>query len=113
MLIGGLSVHAIGNESFQQWSRHRSQQNPWRIGIDDVARRRSRFVAYGRATFALKDLERVSNCAYFDYQRERVYVRTDKKVAKLVKQAKKKLLARKPNQVIEPTDVPSSPGRSI
>ena len=35
--IGGLSVHAIGNESFQQWSRHRSQQNPWRIGIDDVA----------------------------------------------------------------------------
>ncbi len=35
--IGGLSVHAIGNESFQQWSRHRSQQNPWRIGTDDVA----------------------------------------------------------------------------
>jgi hypothetical protein len=35
------------------------------VSTDDVARRRSRFVAYGRATFALKDLERVSNCAYF------------------------------------------------
>jgi hypothetical protein len=33
------------------------------VSTDDVARRRSRFVAYGRATFALKDLERVSNCA--------------------------------------------------
>jgi predicted RecB family nuclease len=71
------------------------------VSTDDVARRRSRFVAYGRATFALKDLERVSNCAYFDYQRERVFVRTDKKVAKLVKRAKKKPPAHKPNQVIE------------
>ena len=60
-------------------------------------------MAYGRATFALKDLERVSNCAYFDYQRERVFVRTDKKVAKLVKRAKKKPPAPKPNQVIELT----------
>jgi predicted RecB family nuclease len=73
------------------------------VSTDDVARRRSRFVAYGRATFALKDLERVSNCAYFDYQRERVFVRTDKKVAKLVKRAKKKPPAHKPNQVIELT----------
>ena len=73
------------------------------VSTDDVARRRSRFVAYGRATFALKDLERVSNCAYFDYQRERVFVRTDKKVAKLVKRAKKKPPAPKPNQVIELT----------
>ena len=73
------------------------------VSTDDVARRRSRFVAYGRATFALKDLERVSNCAYFDYQRERVFVRTEKKVAKLVKRAKKKPPAHKPNQVIELT----------
>ena len=73
------------------------------VSTDDVARRRSRFVAYGRATFALKDLERVSNCSYFDYQRERVFVRTDKKVAKLVKRAKKKPPAPKPNQVIELT----------
>jgi predicted RecB family nuclease len=73
------------------------------VCTDDVAKRRSRFVAYGHATFALKDLERVSNCAYFDYQRERVFIRTDKKVAKLVKRAKKKLPAHKPNQVIELT----------
>jgi len=35
--IGGLSASRVGNESFQQWSRHRTQKNPWRIGIDDVA----------------------------------------------------------------------------
>ena len=51
----------------------------------------------------MKDLERVSNCAYFDYQRERVFVRTDKKVAKLVKRAKRRPPAHKPNQVIELT----------
>jgi hypothetical protein len=34
--IGGLSTHPIGEDSFQQWSRHRTSQNPWRIGIDDV-----------------------------------------------------------------------------
>jgi predicted RecB family nuclease len=74
---------------------------PLVVSTDDVARRRSRFVAYGRATFALKDLERVSNCAYFDYQRERVFIRTDKKVAKLVKQAEKKPRRPKPNQQVE------------
>lgn len=71
------------------------------VSTDDVARRRSRFKSYGRATFALKDLERVSNCAYFDYQRERVFVRTDKKVAKLVKQAKRKPPRPKSNQQVE------------
>jgi hypothetical protein len=73
------------------------------VSTDDVARQRSKFVTYGRATFALKDLERVSNCAYFDYQRERVFVRTDKKVAKVVKRVKKKPPGRTPNQMIELT----------
>jgi predicted RecB family nuclease len=71
------------------------------VSTDDAAKRRSRFVVYGRATFALKDLERVSNCAYFDYQRERVFVRSDKKVARIIKRIKKKPRAPKPNQRID------------
>lgn len=44
---------------------------------------------WGRPTFVLKDLERASACAYFDYQRERVFVRTNKRVAKIEKVRKK------------------------
>src|SRR5262249_62118776 len=96
----GLRFHLAGGVRTQQTGSPRYGRA---IGgsTDDVARRRSRFVGFGRATFALNDLERVSNCAYFDYQRERVFVRTDKKVAKLVKRAKKKPPAPKPNQLVE------------
>ncbi|HVI52808.1 MAG TPA: hypothetical protein VM661_16490, partial [Candidatus Sulfotelmatobacter sp.] len=34
---------------------------------------------FGKPNFVLKDLERASECAYFDYQRDRVYVRTEKR----------------------------------
>jgi E2/UBC family protein E/multiubiquitin len=35
--INNLSHITIANQTWQQWSRHRTQQNPWRAGIDDVA----------------------------------------------------------------------------
>ena len=35
--IGALSPQAIRGESWQRWSRHRTGQNPWRPGVDDVA----------------------------------------------------------------------------
>ena len=34
---------------------------------------------FGKAKFCLPDLEFVNRCAYFDYQRDRVYVRTKKR----------------------------------
>lgn len=48
------------------------------------------FRKWGRPVFALKDLERASTCAYFDYQRERVFVRTSRKIANDEKANKKK-----------------------
>jgi len=45
---------------------------------------------WGRPVFVLKDLERASTCAYFDYQRERVFVRTSRKMANAEKANKKK-----------------------
>lgn len=35
--IGALTLQPVCGEMWQQWSRHRTQQNPWRPGIDDLA----------------------------------------------------------------------------
>jgi hypothetical protein len=35
--INNLSQIVIAGQTWQQWSRHRTAQNPWRAGIDDVA----------------------------------------------------------------------------
>ncbi len=56
---------------------------------------------WGRPVFALKDLERASTCAYFDYQRERVFVRTSRKIANAEKANKKKAHSLPVNKRIE------------
>jgi hypothetical protein len=35
--IGGLASRRFDDKDWQQWSRHRTQQNPWRPGEDDIA----------------------------------------------------------------------------
>ena len=35
--IGALTSHPIEGRPWQRWSRHRTPQNPWRLGVDDVA----------------------------------------------------------------------------
>ena len=35
--INNLSQVVIAGEAWQQWSRHRTGQNPWRPGVDDIA----------------------------------------------------------------------------
>lgn len=35
--IGALACDAFDGEIWQRWSRHRTQANPWRPGIDDVS----------------------------------------------------------------------------
>jgi hypothetical protein len=35
--INALSMQPINGENFQRWSRHRTPQNPWREGIDDLS----------------------------------------------------------------------------
>lgn len=53
-------------------------------GLASPARR------YGRTPFHLQELERASKCAYFDYQRTRVFVRTNRRLAKMEKAKSKK-----------------------
>jgi hypothetical protein len=35
--VAALAQHTLQGRSWQRWSRHRTPQNPWRPGIDDVA----------------------------------------------------------------------------
>lgn len=37
LAIKNLSQENIAGEVWQRWSRHRTSQNPWRVGVDDVA----------------------------------------------------------------------------
>jgi hypothetical protein len=37
MPINALSMQLINGETFQRWSRHRTPQNPWREGVDDLS----------------------------------------------------------------------------
>jgi Prokaryotic E2 family E len=34
--IGALTIHTIDGKNFQQWSRHRTKANPWRMGLDNI-----------------------------------------------------------------------------
>lgn len=34
--IGALANQSLDKKNFQRWSRHRSRQNPWRPGIDNL-----------------------------------------------------------------------------
>lgn len=35
--IKATSVQAIDGKQFQRWSRHRTEANPWREGVDDLS----------------------------------------------------------------------------
>jgi predicted RecB family nuclease len=71
------------------------------VNTKDIAKSRRRWVEYGRPTFLLADLERASNCAHFDYQRERVFARTDKKVARITRQRRRRATVGNPYQNVE------------
>ena len=35
--IGSLTSHNLDGKTWQRWSRHRTPQNPWRPGVDDLS----------------------------------------------------------------------------
>jgi hypothetical protein len=50
--------------------------------VEDLRRQTSRR-EYGKATFVLHDFEHINKCAYFDYQREKILLRTQKTLRKI------------------------------
>lgn len=35
--IQAITIQAIDGKNFQRWSRHRTGENPWRPGVDDIS----------------------------------------------------------------------------
>ena len=58
--------------------------------------------SFGKKDFVLTELDIINKCAYFDYQRDKVYIRTNKNFRKINHRFKKqKNTPLKPNKVIE------------
>ena len=51
--------------------------------------------AFGTKAFAIPALEAIVKCAYFDYQQEKIYFRTDKNVRRSVRRKRQALIASK------------------
>lgn len=60
---------------------------------------------WGRREFAREEFRLVADCAYFDYQRNRIYVRTNTKVRQYQRRSKKRseTVATRPNKIIDHT----------
>ena len=59
---------------------------------------------FGKAEFSVRDFEVVNKCAYFDYQREKVFVRTNKSM-RIINQRKNRRSPNKPIRPIRPNKV--------
>ena len=55
---------------------------------------------WGTIDFVIKDMKRINDCAYFDYQREKVYIRTDKRLKKANNRRTKRLYHRVNKEVV-------------
>ena len=73
-------VQAVGEaaRSRGEWGEA-SQVGPAVAWADEIATPSSRR-EWCRPNFALQDFDHVNRCAYFDYQREKVFLRTNKAV---------------------------------
>jgi hypothetical protein len=67
----------------------------------ELRRPASKWQAYGRFDSQMKEFERINQCAYFDYQREHVFVRTNKRFVAINRRTKERLRRPSVNKVIE------------
>jgi Transposase IS66 family len=65
----------------------------------------SDYKEWGRREFARDEFRLVADCAYFEYQRNRIYVRTNTKVRRYQRRVKKRseTVATRPNKIVDHT----------
>jgi predicted RecB family nuclease len=73
------------------------------VNTQDIGKSGRKWVKFCTPSFVLEDLERASNCAHFDYQRERVFTRADKRLARRNKTKRRKATSSRPNKRVEMT----------
>jgi hypothetical protein len=97
-------VQAVGEKT-----RHRGERAEAALGgpavawADEVTRSSSRR-EFCQATFTINDFDYVNQCAYFDYQREKVFLRTSKGVKRASRNVRKRLPYPKATRIVELKD---------
>jgi predicted RecB family nuclease len=72
------------------------------IHTEEMIRERPRWELFREKEYALEDLKFVSKCAYFDYQREKVFVRTHRQFRIINKRRRtRKQTPTRPNEIVE------------
>jgi hypothetical protein len=82
-------VQAIGATARRRRDAEDTSAGPQVAWADDIARSSNRR-EFCQAQFALQDFDHVNQCAYFDYQREKVFLRTSKAVRRACAPHRKK-----------------------
>jgi predicted RecB family nuclease len=82
-------VQAIGEAARRRGEAEASSAGPQVAWADDIVRS-SHQREFCQAKFVLQDFDHVNECAYFDYQREKVFLRTSKAVRQACVQHRKK-----------------------
>ena len=88
----------IGRQSSTLGERHET------VSTDSLMHS-SDYKDWGRREFARDEFRLLADCAYFEYQRNRIYVRTNTKVRRYQRQSKKRseTKATRPNKIIDHT----------
>lgn len=73
------------------------------VRTDKLPKSPTKWFTYGRPDFQLHEFERINECAYFDYQREHVFVRTNRRFKTINRRANRKLSVPNLNRTIELT----------
>jgi len=89
---------------------------PKTLRTDELRTDKPRWRMFARKEYALEAFEHVNKCAYFDYQREKIFLRTDRQLKTINKQHRKlKQTKLRPNQklVLEARKCPHCRSRKI
>ena len=86
-----------------------SDSSPASDVVDTTQLKREHPYGFKRNTFALPVLESINKAAYWDYQRERIYVRSNKSVRHAMRRASSAKKTLVPNKIVDCPRPPSCP----
>jgi predicted RecB family nuclease len=96
-------VQGIAEAARRRGDAESASAGPPVAWADDIARSSSRR-EFCQAKFALQDFDYVNQCAYFDYQREKVFLRTSKVVKRACVMHRKKWTGLRATREVESSD---------
>jgi predicted RecB family nuclease len=89
-------IQTVGEAARSRGTEATLTSSPLAIAWADEMGRSSRYYKWGRPKFAIEDFDFVNRCAWFDYQRDKVFIRTSKTVRRACLNQRKRKRRAKP-----------------